>query len=203
VDRWAAGPAGGWLVERDGELEAVDRALAGAVGGEGSLVFVGGPAGIGKTALVRAASERSDRAGVVFLAARGAELEGGFPYWVVRQLLEPTVRAASRSRRGRLLSGAAASSSQAVLGEGGAAADLVDPGFAVLHGLYWLVANIAAESPLVLVVDDAHWVDAPSLRFVTYPKPLVSELVPPGAPTATTWRLDTFAGTVNGCSDPV
>ena len=38
----------------------------------------------------------------------------------------------------------------------------------VLHGLYWLVANLAERSPLVLLVDDAHWLDPASARFLVY-----------------------------------
>ena len=44
----------------------------------------------------------------------------------------------------------------------------VDPSFAILHGLYWLCANLAAAGPLCLVVDDAHWADAPSLRYLAF-----------------------------------
>src|SRR2546425_1081248 len=39
---------------------------------------------------------------------------------------------------------------------------------AVLHGLFWLVSNLAERDPLVLVVDDAQWADRPSLRFLAY-----------------------------------
>ncbi|HEV2786153.1 MAG TPA: hypothetical protein VGV67_07195, partial [Solirubrobacteraceae bacterium] len=41
-----------------------------------------------------------------------------------------------------------------------------DVSFPRLHGLYWMAANLADERPLVFIVDDAHWADAPSLRFV-------------------------------------
>ena len=44
----------------------------------------------------------------------------------------------------------------------------VDPSFAILHGLYWLCANLAAAGPLCLVVDDAHWADAASLRYLAF-----------------------------------
>jgi hypothetical protein len=159
--RWAG------LIERDQELAEIDRALAGAVAGEGWLQLFEGPAGIGKTVLLEAARERADRAGVVVFAGRGGGLEGAFPYGVVRQLLEPAVRAAGVSRRGRLLAGAAVLAAPVVLGlEAGVAP--TDPTFAVMHGLYWLVANFAAESPVALVVDDVHWSDAPSLRFLAY-----------------------------------
>ena len=37
-----------------------------------------------------------------------------------------------------------------------------------LHGLYWLVVNIAERGPLILAVDDAQWADEPSLRFLLH-----------------------------------
>ena len=39
---------------------------------------------------------------------------------------------------------------------------------AALHGLYWLVVNLAERSPLLVAVDDLQWVDGPSLRFLHY-----------------------------------
>jgi hypothetical protein len=51
-----------------------------------------------------------------------------------------------------------------------------DSSFAVLHGLYWLVANLAASRPLLIAVDDAHWADAPSLRWLAYLAPRLEGL---------------------------
>ena len=47
---------------------------------------------------------------------------------------------------------------------------------AVLHGLYWLTANLASEGALALAVDDVHWADPPSLRFLAYLGNRVDEL---------------------------
>ena len=47
-------------------------------------------------------------------------------------------------------------------------ADAPDASFASLHGLFWLMLNLAAERPLVLAIDDLHWCDRPSLRFLAY-----------------------------------
>ena len=41
--------------------------------------------------------------------------------------------------------------------------------YARLHGLYWLCANLAAEQPLALCIDDAQWADEPSLNFARLP----------------------------------
>ena len=43
-----------------------------------------------------------------------------------------------------------------------------DPGYAWQHGLYWLASNLSADSPLVLVVDDLQWCDAPSARALAF-----------------------------------
>jgi DNA-binding CsgD family transcriptional regulator len=51
-----------------------------------------------------------------------------------------------------------------------------DASFTVLHGLYWLCANLAAERPVVLSVDDAHWADTSSLRFLAFLLPRLEEL---------------------------
>jgi predicted ATPase len=51
-----------------------------------------------------------------------------------------------------------------------------DVSFATLHGLFWLTANLCARGPLMLVVDDLHWSDVPSLRFLTYLLPRLDGL---------------------------
>jgi DNA-binding CsgD family transcriptional regulator len=99
------------------------------------------------------------------LAARGTELETDYPFGVVRQCLEPGLRAADRVDREASLTGAAALAAPVLL-DTPSDSDAVS--FGVLHGLYWLVANFADEGPLLLVVDDAQWVDEPSLRFMAY-----------------------------------
>jgi DNA-binding CsgD family transcriptional regulator len=43
-----------------------------------------------------------------------------------------------------------------------------DASFGLIHGLHWLCANLADEQPLLVLVDDAHWVDRPTLRFLAY-----------------------------------
>ena len=40
--------------------------------------------------------------------------------------------------------------------------------FAILHGLYWLAANVAFQQPTLLAIDDLHWADTPSLRWLLY-----------------------------------
>src|SRR5207247_1797389 len=51
-----------------------------------------------------------------------------------------------------------------------------DSSLATLHGLYWLSANLAARRPLLLTIDDLHWCDLPSLRWLAYLLPRMEGL---------------------------
>ena len=76
------------LLERDRELELLDRLVQGALGGDGVLALLEGPAGIGKSSVLAKAREEAGAAGFRVLAARGSDLERELPYGVVRQLFE-------------------------------------------------------------------------------------------------------------------
>jgi AAA ATPase domain len=159
----------GGLLERGGELERIGALLEGCVAGEGGVLLVEGPAGIGKTALLEASRALALDARVRVLAARGGELEREYAHAVARQLFEPALAAAGARERVELLAGAAGLAAP-VLTSGPAPAEALvgDQAFAVVHGLYWLTANLARRGPVLLLVDDAHWCDRPSLRFLLY-----------------------------------
>ena len=150
------------LVGRARELGQLEAHLEAASRGAGRLVVIEGPAGIGKSALLAALRPLAENLRVRRLRAQASELEREYPFGVVRQLLEP---AAAREGPG-VLAGAAALAAT-VLGSP-PAEPAGDPGFAVLHGLFWLVANLAERGPLLLVADDVQWADAPSLRFLDH-----------------------------------
>jgi hypothetical protein len=95
------------LLERERELAELASLVAAAAAGDGRVAIVGGPAGIGKTRLLHAALELASAAGVRPLHARASELERGFPFGVVRQLLEAEVLASAPAERDELLAGAA------------------------------------------------------------------------------------------------
>ena len=158
-------------LERERELGLLAESVERALRSEGTLVLVEGPAGIGKSTLLDRGRELALRTGVRVLSACGGELEREFPYGVVRQLFEPALRALSVRRRRELFAGAAGLAVPVVEAAGtdtGAAQVRRDDPFAVLYGLYWLTANMAAREPLAVVVDDAHWSDSPTQRFLLY-----------------------------------
>src|SRR6478736_4160953 len=155
---------GALLLEREAELAAAVEALGAADAGRGTLLLVEGPAGIGKTTLLRAACTAAREAGARIVTARGLALEGDFPFGVVRQLFEPLRAGVEWSQT---LEGAAALAARA-FDPAEVAPVEADVPYATLHGLFWLAANFAAERTLVIAVDDAHWADPPSLRWLVH-----------------------------------
>jgi len=154
------------LVERDDELSRSAAALDAVADGSGRIISVEGPAGMGKTVLLGAIRDQARTRGFRIFSGRGSELEIDFPYGVVRQLFEAEV--ADEASREVALADAAAPA-EAVFGvpttenRGGEEAM-----FSALHSLYWMTLNLAGDAPTVLFVDDLHWCDRPSLRFLAY-----------------------------------
>jgi DNA-binding CsgD family transcriptional regulator len=160
------------LLEREDELRRIGAAIAGARAGRGTVLVLEGAAGVGKTRLLRAATKLAAESDMAVVSARGGQLETEFAFGVARQLFETVLTAAEAGEREVLLEGAAAPAAWLL---GGGRADRLgepvgggDRSFAALHGLYGLTAKLAARAPLLMVVDDAHWADVPSLRFLGY-----------------------------------
>jgi DNA-binding CsgD family transcriptional regulator len=152
-------------LERTDELAAIGSAVEAAASGGGSSMLIEGPPGIGKTRLLREAADRAEAGRLDVLRARGDELESELPFGLVRQLFEARLAGESGRRRAALLSGAAKLAEpvlepRAQPGAGGAQA--------AFHGLYWLTANLSGQVPLVLVIDDLHCADLPSLEWLGY-----------------------------------
>ena len=163
------------LLEREGELAGVAELIAGVRDG-GRLLAIEGPPGIGKTALLAQTRARAQEAGLRVLSGRGSELERSFSYGVVRQLFEPLLASLETGERADAMAGAAALAEPLFDPAQVAADSAADSSLASLHGLYWLTANLAAHRPLLLALDDLHWCDLPSLRFLAYLLPRMEGL---------------------------
>jgi len=156
-------------LERDRELSRIQHALAEVSGGTGTLLVLEGPAGIGKSRLLDEARAMAADGGILALRARGDELERTHPFGLVSSLLESRFARATEAERRELLRGHAAMAAPLLTpatGEAELAATTDE--FALLHGLYWAVVNLSEHSPLALMVDDVHWADELSLRFLVY-----------------------------------
>ena len=156
---------GDGLLERDREVGSLSAALAHARAGDGALVVVEGAAGIGKTRLLDLARAGAVAEGMSVLHATGGELERDFGWGVVRQLFERWLVGLPPNERDRVLAGRAEPAA-AALGVSALSADREL--YAAVHGLYWLVVNIADEGRLALVIDDLQWADEPSLTWLAY-----------------------------------
>ena len=131
------------------------------------LVLIEGPAGIGKTVLLRAARRRAEDAGFRVLAARGGELERELGLGIARQLFEPLLVRANVAERAELLE------QPATMLSGLFGLDRSEPGptadeYGSQNALYWLCARLAERAPLMVAIDDLHWADETSLRWLGY-----------------------------------
>ncbi|MGH9048327.1 MAG: AAA family ATPase, partial [Acidimicrobiia bacterium] len=151
------------LLEREQELATLRTLIDAAVAGEAGVGLIEGAAGIGKSQLMTAARRRAAGTGVRLLSARGGELEREFAFGIARQLFEPALAGSDES----LFTGAA-DAARAVFELSPDREDDADRSFASMHGLYWLTVNLSVDGPVLLAVDDLHWCDRASLRFLAY-----------------------------------
>ena len=137
------------FVGRQAELGVLRARMADARAGSPQIVQVSGPPGIGKTALLEHfLAEPGEDGAPVVVRASGEEAERLLDYGVVDQL------ARSAGPAGAELAGAAAAEP----------ADPVDVGVRLLA----LLGDLETVGPVVLVVDDLHWADQPSVRAVVF-----------------------------------
>ena len=165
-------------MDRESELAELRARLEAVRSGQGGVVVIEGPAGVGKSALLDFVRSRASDGGFGVLTGRGSEFEHAYPWGVVRSLFAPAL-AAPGADRGGLLTGAARLADVALglrtaPGEGPAANP--EAMGASLHGLYWALANLAVDKPFLVAVDDVQWADGPSLRWLGYLATRVEDL---------------------------
>ncbi|RIV40036.1 AAA family ATPase [Micromonospora radicis] len=143
---------------RDAELAVVEQLLAGARHHRGAALVVRGDPGIGKTMLLAAAQRAATGAGMAVLTTNGAVAESALPFAGLHQLLAPLLGnlRALTPRLQRTLRGA--------FGQEDAPADRFTVGLAVLE----LLGEQAARTPLLVVAEDAHWLDPETLDVLVF-----------------------------------
>jgi DNA-binding CsgD family transcriptional regulator len=147
----------GQLLGREREREVLDRLLEGVRGGRGGVLVVHGEAGIGKTALLEYAVEAARG----FRVARtlGVEGEMELPFAAVQQLCAPFLEIVERLPTPQ----------RDALGVAfGLSAGSTPNPFLVGLAVLGLFSEAAEESPLLAVVDDAHWLDHASARALAF-----------------------------------
>ena len=147
----------GVVVNRDAEQAVIEELLEAAATGRGQAVVIRGTAGIGKTTLLRVLEDRAAAMRMrVLRCTRGPARVRLSVGWGTASV-EPLVRG---DRFGDTGVGTEPELDPAPC-EG---ASLM----AALHRLYWRSVELAEACPLVLTIDDAHWLDELSLRWLAY-----------------------------------
>ncbi len=146
------------LLGRHQEGEVIARLLQGVHERGGALV-VRGEAGIGKSALLAAASEIATNRGMLVLSTAGVQSEANIPFAGLHQLLRPIL--------GRVdnLPPLQRDAMKAAFGMAGAAA--AEPFLIALAALE-LLSEAAGRAPVALIVEDAHWLDQPTADALAF-----------------------------------
>jgi GMP synthase-like glutamine amidotransferase/DNA-binding CsgD family transcriptional regulator len=158
ADPLAGRQASARLIARHAELARIDAALEAARHGESAVLVLRGDGGVGKTALIDAAEARAR--GLLVLRATGEHEEAPQPFAALADICRPLA-----GRLG-LLSPPRAAAVAAII-DAGPAARFADR-FAVYAGALELLFAAAAETPLLVLVDDAHLVDEASREAVAF-----------------------------------
>ena len=145
------------LFGRESEITRIEEALRVAREGASRVLLVRGPAGIGKSALLGHARERAD--GMRVLEARGVETESELAFAGLTELLGPVVE---------LASGLPAAQATAVRGALALEPARAPDRFAVGVGTLGLLAAATDIGPLLVLVEDLHWLDAASAESLAF-----------------------------------
>ena len=158
------------LVGRTRELDVLREHLAQAAAGAGGLALLLGQAGMGKTRLVRELADQAPRGQSLVLEGRCHDGEGAPAYWPWTQVLR-----ALHDALGEEALRAAAGSSASLLGallpeldDGTAPPDSEGARFRLFDAVARLLQAVAADRPLLVVLDDVHAADLPTLALTRY-----------------------------------
>jgi DNA-binding CsgD family transcriptional regulator len=154
----AAPSSGGELVGREGLVGEVTGVLEAARRAQGGAVVLRGPAGIGKSSLLAIARAAGTAAGMRVLAAKGVRNESGLAFAGLHQLIRPLLSGLTQlpDEQAELL--------RSAFGDSRAGADRFGIALATLD----LLAEAAAQQPVLVLADDAQWLDDPTTDVLAF-----------------------------------
>src|SRR5690242_422945 len=147
------------LTDRLGERAALGQLAEAVQAGESRVLVVRGDAGVGKTALLDHLAGQASDSGCRVARATGVQSEMELAFAGLHQLCAPVLRRADRLPEPqrdalRIVLGIAA----------GPAPDRFLVGLAVLS----LLSEVAAERPLICLIDDEQWLDRASAQALGF-----------------------------------
>src|SRR3712207_2314638 len=143
------GAAGDTIFGRERELARLERLVDG-VSEHGAALLVRGEPGIGKSTLLAAASQRAEAAGMRILRTTGVQSEARLPFAGLHQLVFPVLGHAEHLP---------APQRTALLAAFGMVEAEVTDRFFVALALLELLSDTAEQAPVLVVAEDAHWLD--------------------------------------------
>jgi eukaryotic-like serine/threonine-protein kinase len=167
--------AGGVFVGRERELEQMREAVDGAIGGRGRLLQLMGEPGIGKTRTAEELATYATVNGARVHWGRCREDEGAPAYWPWVQAIRSFVREADPVGLAWQMGGGAAEIAQLVPEvaerldiEPVSAGDSEEARFRLFDSVTSFLVAAARDRPIVIVLDDLHWADEPSLLLLKF-----------------------------------
>jgi tetratricopeptide (TPR) repeat protein len=172
----SAEPPGRIFVGRTPELGELRAGLDRALSGRGGVVLVAGEPGIGKSELADRLGSEAARRGAEVLWGRSWEGEGAPPYWPWAQIIRAHLEAGAGADLASLFGAATPYVAQIVAELRDRLPDLPAPPpldseqarFRLFDAITMFLVRAADTRPLVLILDDIHWADKPSLLLLRF-----------------------------------
>jgi predicted ATPase len=163
-------------VGRESERADLRRYLERAKGGHGALVMVGGEPGAGKTRIAEELAAEADRHGFLTLTGHCYEMEGAPPYIPFIEILQSIIRALEPTALLDTLGSAAPEAAKLVPELRERFPDIPEPRklapeqerFYLFNNLRDFFERLASKRPLLLIVEDLHWTDEPTLLLLQH-----------------------------------
>jgi DNA-binding CsgD family transcriptional regulator len=155
------------LLDRDAEILAIKRLLQSAAAGAGGFLVASGEAGIGKTTLLSESVDLAHGDGFTVIRARGSYAEHNRSFGLVRRLFESTSSQACGAQTGSLLTAPPLPKSESRDGNGRDESPF-ELSLADQDALNSFLSCLdMSRIPILIAIDNLHWSDRASLRWLT------------------------------------